>query len=127
MRPESALWLEQARKDLEVAGKNHDSSEYYAAVFFCQQAVEKALKSVFIERQRSSPGTTHSLVFLASKAGVPEEHMAFLQDISPEFVATRYPDVADEAPYKLYNEKKSATYLENAKRLFAWIDSQTKT
>ena len=126
MRRESQLWFEQARKDLEVAKQNLENEAYYLVAFLCQQVVEKSLKAFFIERNKESPGTTHSLIHLASKCGVPEEFFDFLKELAPEFVATRYPDIADESPFKLYSKKKVEGYIEHTEELFTWIEDQMK-
>lgn len=126
MRPETRLWLEQGEKDLEVAKRNHANKDYYVSVFFCQQAVEKSLKALFIEKKKLSAGTTHSLVYLGKEVEVPRKHFSLLQDLAPEFVATRYPDIADEAPYLLYNKQKSENYLERSSELLKWIHQQIK-
>jgi len=124
MRPETRLWLEQGSKDLEVAKKNHTGKDYYVSVFLCQQAVEKSLKALFIDTKKLSPGTTHSLVYLGKETNVPKKHFSLLQDLAPEFVATQYPDIADEAPYLLYSKEKSENYLERATELLSWIHKQ---
>ncbi|TDA33417.1 MAG: hypothetical protein DSO04_00755 [Hadesarchaea archaeon] len=31
---------------------------YYVVAFLCQQAVEKALKALYLEKRRESPGST---------------------------------------------------------------------
>ena len=124
MRKEVLLWWEQAQKDLEVAEKNLKIEEYYVTAFFCQQAVEKALKALFILKMAKSPGQTHSLIYLGSGVGVPKELFGFLQILTPEFITTRYPDVVQEVPYKLYNNEIARSYLTNAKVLFKWIANQ---
>ena len=43
MRKEVTNWIKQANKDLEVAEKTFNIKEYYSAVFWCQQAIEKGL------------------------------------------------------------------------------------
>lgn len=108
------LW-KQAEKDLEVAEKNLMIKEYYASVFFCQQAVEKALKAIFILKKSKSPGQTHSLIYLAKEIKAPKEFYGFLQSLTPEFVTTIYPDITNEAPYELYNEEKADNYINRAK------------
>ena len=50
MRPDTESWLRQARHDLQVAEKNLSLQLYDVVLVYCQQAVEKALKSLFIEQ-----------------------------------------------------------------------------
>lgn len=43
-------WLRQSTTDFEVAKKNYLNKDYYVVAFFCQQAVEKALKLFLLKR-----------------------------------------------------------------------------
>ena len=45
MRKEITVWWRQAAADIRTAEVNLKGKRYYACVFFCQQAVEKALKA----------------------------------------------------------------------------------
>ena len=55
-----------------------------------------------MEKMNDVPPSTHSLVFLANELGVPSKHFFFLKNLTTDFVATRYPDVFEEVPYKQY-------------------------
>ena len=124
MRKEVTIWFEQAKEDLEVAKLNHSFKKWYASVFFCQQSIEKALKALFIFKKNESPGQTHSLVFLSSGLGLDKKYFPFIQELTPEFVTTRYPDLIDESPYKIYGEEKSQKYLEKSEEVLEWIENQ---
>ncbi len=126
MRREVSLWIDQASKDLEVAQKNMILQEYHVVAFYCQQAVEKALKALFIHIKKESSGATHSLIYLASSVSVPERFFDFLRGLAPEFIASRYPDASDEVPYKLYSENMVRVYLDRSDELLKWISSQMK-
>ena len=124
MRKEIENWWEQAQKDFEVAEKLLHCDEYYASAFFCQQAVEKALKATFIKKNGKSPGQTHSLIYLGTETKIPHSHFSTLQSLTSEFIMTRYPDVAGEAPYKLYNKEKVAEYITKAREILLWVQDQ---
>jgi len=53
MRAEIEVWWKQAKADLQTAEVNLHQERHYAAVFFCQQAVEKALKTLVLKRKRN--------------------------------------------------------------------------
>ncbi len=116
------LWFEQARKDLEVAKKLLEDSYYYASAFFCQQAVEKALKALYLKKKREVPPPTHSLVVLGNELKVDRKLFDFLRRLSTEFIATRYPDVIGDVPYKHYDREVAEYYISNAEVLFQWIE-----
>lgn len=124
MRKEIENWWQQAEIDFQNAEMNLKNKAYYVAVFLCQQAVEKGLKAYFMFKKQDSPGVTHSLLFLAKETNVPKEFMDFLAKLTPEFIATRYPDVADEIPAKLYTEGLAKEFIEETKRFIIWLRSQ---
>ena len=55
MRKEAIRWLEQAKIDFKSAAINFEQKVYYVASFLSQQAVEKALKAILIEKDRLIP------------------------------------------------------------------------
>ena len=126
MREEIKNLWEQTKKDFEVAEKNFKIKEYYVSAFFCQQSVEKTLKAFFMIKKGKSAGPTHSLIYLAKETKIPSGFFGIFQDLSPEFVTTRYPDVAGDAPYKLYSKGKAQDYLIKSGRLIKWIKQQIK-
>lgn len=124
MREEILNWWKQAKKDFETAKHNKESGDHYAAVFFCQQAVEKGLKTLFIIKKGVSSGPTHSLLFLAKECGLPNSFFTFLKELTPEFVATRYPDIVEEAPFELYDEHISSKFIKETEVLMKWLENQ---
>ena len=126
MRNEIKILIEQAEKDLEVAEKNFKLEEYYVTAFLCQQSMEKALKAIYILKKGKSAGTTHSLIYLAKEINLPIKFHNLLKSLTPEFIITRYPDVAGDAPYKLYSHEKVKDYLINSKELMKWLKDQIK-
>ncbi len=111
MRAEIEMWLGQGGDDLEKAEVLFNGKKYDGAVFFCQQAAEKALKGLFIFKKSKSPGNTHSLIYLAKEVSAPKNFYELLQSLTPEFVTTRYPDVVGEMPHKLYSAEKTLNYI----------------
>ena len=125
MRPEIKAWWTQARADLRTAEVDVEGGRHYAAVFFCQQAVEKALKAFFLRRTRNPQAPemfAHSLIHLAKTCGVPEKFHSFLRDLTSEYVNTRYPCAAEEAPEALYDQAIAAKTLASTKEVLEWIE-----
>ncbi len=60
LRGEALLWLEQARRDLEAARHLVASRDWFASVFWCHQAAEKALKALLIASGKAVRG--HNLL-----------------------------------------------------------------
>jgi len=124
VRKEAGRWWQQALKDLQSAEKNIQVEEYYLVAFLCQQAVEKGLKALYIDRLGESPGATHSLLFLGKKVEIPAEFLTFLRKMTPDFVLARYPDAADGLPYELYDRDIAKERLDFAKKVLEWIQGQ---
>ena len=92
-------WTEQARYDLDTARAMLDSGRYLYVLFCCQQAVEKTLKGLIVEKTGEFPPRLHNLPKLAEHAGVQLDKGRALQlrQLSGYYVQTRYPDEIAEA------------------------------
>ena len=69
------------------------TSGRYLYVLFCsQQAIEKRLKAIIVERTEAFPPRTHDLVKLAQAAGVqlPEQRDVLLRTLNKYYIGTRY-------------------------------------
>lgn len=121
MRSEIELWFRQAEEDLVTAEYNAKGSRWYAAAFFCQQGVEKALKAFFIFVKKLPPDPSHSLIYLAKETGVDRRFHRFLKELTPEYVVSRYPDVSDALPASLYDEETIADYLTRSREVVQWL------
>lgn len=113
------LWA-QALEDLDTARALIEAGRYYASVFFSEQAAEKALKALFIERMRR-PLFTHDLTELAEELGAPEEIYEAAAELSPDYVTTRYPNAANAIPAKIYTRKSAEEHLKYGERIIGWV------
>ena len=125
MREEIKNNWEQAKADLKTAENSLKSGDYYASVFWCQQSLEKALKSYILLTKKES-FFIHSLVKLGRIAEVPKKFEMYLKNISPEYYATRYADASGDIPYKLYNKEENLKILNYTKEIIEWINTQIK-
>jgi HEPN domain-containing protein len=123
MREETRNWLLQAEMDLETAEANIGIKKYFAAAFFSQQAAEKALKALSLEKFRE-PLKSHNLLELAKKARVPHEVMRGLMELNADFIITRYPDAANGLPYELYDRQKAEQKTAYARVVLSWAKKQ---
>lgn len=127
MRKEAELWWRQAREDLESAEVNLRTGRYYLVAFLSHQAVEKALKALYLEKLRESPGATHSLVLLGRKVGVPEVLFHHLRKLAPDFVISRYPDAAHGLPSELYDRETAEERLRLAREVLEWVEKSLRS
>lgn len=124
MRPEVQRWFLQSKEEFQTAKVSFDGQKWFAAAFWCQQAVEKALKALYIVKRKESSGTTHSLTFLGREVGVPQEFNYLLRDLTKEYYLSRYPDATEDVPYKFYNSEEVKKYLIGTEKVIKWVESQ---
>ncbi len=124
MRDEAAQWLRLAQTDMRTAQQLLEDKIYYAAVFFAQQAAEKALKSLWIAQHAELAPRTHNLVALSTELGGDETIIQAAAELSPEYVLTRYvtPEVA--SPEDLYDSESANVHLDAARSIIDWVQQQ---
>lgn len=120
MRSEVAPWWRQAEADLDTARVTPAASKFYAASWFAQQAVEKALKALYMERNGVLAPRTHDLNFLARQLGVPSAEARDVALINPMFDQVRYPDpVSLAAPVDSISPALATQHVTSAERILA--------
>ena len=124
MRPEAQFWWEEAEAELEGAPHLLESKDYHLCAFFCQQAVEKGLKALWIYQHKEMPPKTHDLTELASHLDAPGRFGTALLELNPLFATTRYPDAANGVPARMYNEEIARARLRDAEEVMAWCRSE---
>lgn len=115
MKEETKSWLKKAKEDFETSEVNCKNKRYDASAFFCQQAMEKALKALEIEKLGKFD-KTHDLYFLGKKLNLPQDLLDMCDEISEYYVETRYPDT-----YAVFDETKVSDAIGKAKKVMAWI------
>ena len=124
MRREAEDWWKQALADLEAAEKVAQAGVYYLSVFQSHQAAEKALKALHLEKRRALPPPTHNLFRLAEAVGAPQSLHGALEELNPEFLATRYPDAANGVPAEAFSERSAQVHLAAAREVVEWVREQ---
>ena len=91
-------WWRGAEDDYEAGEILLSSGKYRQALFFLHLAIEKALKALFVRRQKDYAPLTHNLVFLFGKVFPEKEKkiLDFLIEISGFSIEMRYPDEEKE-------------------------------
>jgi HEPN domain-containing protein len=116
MKEETGKWWKQSASDLTTAEYNLKGKRLSAAAFYSQQAVEKALKALQIERSDRFD-RTHDLVYLADKLGAPDDIVKLCEIITPFYTATRYPDVETR-----YDSRKAKSLLKASREVVEWVE-----
>jgi HEPN domain-containing protein len=118
MRKEAQNWLDQAADDFDGAEFNFQGKRYSIASFLCQQAVEKALKALLIEKTGNFP-RIHDLTRLARLLEAPKDIVTRCSRITPAYTTSRYPD----AP-KQYSKEDCEKLLGDSKVVLKWIEEK---
>lgn len=126
MRKETENWWKQGKNDLEKARVLFKNKNFDGSAFYCQQAVEKTLKALILLKAKEKSIEGHSLVYLGKIARVPGSYFSGLKKLSPQYFISRYPDVTEEVPYELYDEKLAKEFLNIAEEVIKWIEKQLK-
>ena len=117
-------WTEQAAHDLEAARSNRQNGFYDTCIVLCQQSVEKYLKALWAHQKAATPPRTHELLQLAQAVGAPANLATRAGHLSDEYLAARYPDVAQTTPYKKYSEVDADRHLRVAEEVEQWVLTQ---
>lgn len=124
MREHIRRWIEQARAEIGAAEHSQSAGDYFVVALLCHQAVEKALKALFIVRYGQAPPKTHNLVRLGIELRLPDRFRGFIADLAPVYVASRYPDATGEIPAGLFTEKETADMLDRTLEVVVWIEQR---
>ena len=117
MKPETKKWLELAKEDYDTAKYNFEGKKYRIAAFLCQQSVEKALKSIMLEKI-GKVRQIHDLVELGREVGVRLDILNELKDLTLAYVYSRYPDVIQVNNLK----DKASHFLEVCQEILKWVE-----
>jgi len=126
MRTEVANWLQQSKDDFDAAKFNFNGGKYYVAAFLCQQAVEKALKALFLSENKGAAPQSHSLIYLATNTSTPERFFSFLRELTPKFVDTRYPDASIDIPSRIYDKENTKTIVSRSEEVIEWAQKKIR-
>jgi len=124
MNPDAERWRELAAYDLGTAEAMLSAGRYLYVLFCCQQAIEKHLKGLIVERCAVFPPRTHDLAKLAHVAKIePDKNQdLLLRTLTKYYIGTRYPEevrtLADEATRDL-----ATRFLTHTKDLFQWLET----
>ncbi len=120
VRDEALLWLAAAEEDLYDADLALSHKRWFRAAFYAQQAVEKALKALYMVLRREPPPYTHRITVLYnglrdSGFRLPEDLEEKLPVLNKYYTITRYPDAANGLPSEVVDEEEARRAVEIAK------------
>lgn len=127
MRADSGDWMAQAKRDLESAEWAMRGGYYEWACFMCQQAAEKALKAVYVERGAEVWGHSVRHMLRGLQAEIDPAAYASLddcaRDLDTSYIPTHYPDTQNGGvPYEVYQSTDAHCALACAQRIVRLCD-----
>lgn len=124
MNIKAEKWIEIAKSDLDTADFCFGGKRHLWALFMCQQALEKALKSLYINIHEEIPPKKHDLIELAGLVNLlqdcSESTKDLLRRLTRYYIKTRYPDQIDDLN-KYTDSQTTLVLLNKTKEVFKWI------
>ncbi|MGK0209105.1 MAG: HEPN domain-containing protein [Patescibacteria group bacterium] len=112
-------WIQKAESDIHKVEVLIKAKEYDGALFFSQQAAEKALNAVHI-KQGKGLLKTHELASLARKVKAPQNIVKLGKFLTPHESEARYPDKEGI----LFTKEAAEEALGEAKEIVSWCKEQ---
>lgn len=116
-------WLNLAEDDLLWAKASFEDKIFRGSCFAAQQAAEKALKAFLVFKGITTP-KIHDLVTLNNQCLKQNEQFQELEKacniLSPYYLSTRYPDVAQ---FEEFSEDQTKNVIEQAEKVVNFVKS----
>ncbi|MBF0360703.1 MAG: HEPN domain-containing protein [Oligoflexia bacterium] len=126
----SIQWFERALYDLDTARDLLKSGKYLYVAFMCHQALEKALKSVYLNLKNEMPPYIHNLPKLSELIGLKQtlsdEQTDFLQNMNIFYISSRYPDDIDDMK-KMCTNITSENQIKKTEEFLKWLEPKSKS
>ena len=119
-----AYWVDIADYDFETAHAMLQSNRYLYVVFMCQQAMEKIIKGVYIDRFDEEPPRSHNLSFVFQKLSLdaPEGTLHHLNLLSAYYIESRYPEYKSRLS-TIVDKEKADVYFKKTEEIYTWLRS----
>jgi HEPN domain-containing protein len=127
VREDAGWWLAAAVDDYESAQLLFKGGKYSKCIHVLHNSAEKALKAVILsDRKRPPRGAGgHNLARLytmvTKKAKLSPRLVRMLDDLSPLYLPSEYPDAALGAPGALFKKEQAQRYLREVGELVRWL------
>lgn len=129
MQDKISIWLEISRDDIETAEACFEKKRYLWMMVTCQQAIEKLLKAIYLQKILVTPPKAHDLVLLAEKTGllneITDDTLKLFDTLTEYYFGTRYPDKR----IKLAKECSldfAQNSLNETKKVLLWLQEKLK-
>lgn len=117
-------WLSQSEYDIQTAFAMLKSKRFLYVAFMCQQAVEKLLKAIYIQKKGETPPYIHNLIRLTFQCDInqliPESLTDFLIELNTYYIEARYTEDIQELT-KVINKAKAESIYQYTLELIEWL------
>lgn len=120
MKEETRNWFLQSDADIKTAFNSMKSGDYYASIFWSQQATEKALKAIIIEKENELI-KIHDLVILGRKAQLPPSLLIKCEKLSKAYVESRYGILDNKIPAQKFSHDDAKKFLAISQEVITWL------
>ena len=124
MNKKVTYWIDLSDYDFDTAAAMLKSKRYLYVGFMAHQAIEKILKAFFVKEKGEAAPFSHSLSYVAKKAGLYEKFSEtqkdFIDLLEPMNIEARYPTHKEQL-IKSLTEERCAQILNQAGELHQWI------
>jgi HEPN domain-containing protein len=130
VRREAVYWIREAWADLCTASILLSARRWNAAAFYSHQAVEKALKSLYLAVLRVEPPKSHVLTELyrgLRGAGLGPDLEERVAELNKFYTVSRYPDAAAGQPYESVTRGDAERSFETAKEVVELAEGLLKS
>ena len=109
-------WLETSEYDIKTAEAMLETQRYLYVVFMCQQAIEKLLKAIYVQRKNELPPRTHNLLYLIDvlQIDIEDPDKNLFSQLNQFYLETRYPGERNELAKEI-DRDKAKEMLEKSK------------
>jgi HEPN domain-containing protein len=92
------LWLDIAERDLRMARVSVSSGEWMYVSFFCEQAIEKLVKGLYVLYVSDDVPKIHKIMTIIGRfenrltEKIPDDYSELFDDLSSQYLQDRYVD-----------------------------------
>lgn len=118
-------WVNQAKRDLDLAKLTLRSDAFEWSTFACQQVLEKLFKGIYLLQKIEYPPHSHDLIklieFIPPKPCI-ENQQQYLKDLTKCYIASRYPEERIGNPKfdKLLTKKNAIILFKFTQKIIKW-------
>lgn len=119
MNEQTRQWWEQTKSDFSAAQYLLKGKRYLQSSFFCQQAAEKALKTLLVKKKKKLL-KVHDLILLGKQVGISSHLLPNCERLNAVYIDTRYPDTGTDR----YTVAEVREDLKSCRRIVQWVRSR---